>query len=260
MIQLKDIHSVFFLGIGGIGMSGLARYFSQKGIKVSGYDKTPSALTDDLMAEGMHICFDEDLKHIPDDIDLVVYTPAVPNDQKQFVHLRTTQIPIYKRAQILGLIAQDKKAIAIAGTHGKTTTSSMTAHVLKNSGEDISAFLGGILAEFGTNYLIGDSEWIVLEADEYDRSFHQLYPQIAVVNAMDADHLDIYGTQEEFTAAFYQFLCQSKDDAILLLKEGVSEKFTEEQLAVLYDKYQVSTFGFGNGCDWKIVPIQSVGN
>jgi UDP-N-acetylmuramate--alanine ligase len=259
MIQLKDINSIFFLGIGGIGMSGLARYFAQKGKKVAGYDKTPSALTDALVAEGMKVCFDESLNHIPEDVDLVVYTPAIPNDQKQFVYLQTTQIPIYKRAQILGLIAQDKKSIAIAGTHGKTTTSSMTAHLLKKSGEDISAFLGGILTEFGTNYLIGESDWIVLEADEYDRSFLQLYPDIAVVNAIDADHLDIYGTQQEFTSAFHQFLCQCKENAVILLKEGVQEQFSDIQISELHSKYKVLTFGFGTENDWRIVPLNSVG-
>ncbi len=257
MIQLNDIKSIFFLGIGGIGMSGLARYFSHKGIKVSGYDKTPSSLTDALIEEGMAICFDESLEHLPKDIDLVVYTPAVPDDQKQFVYLKTTNIPIYKRAQILGLIASDKKAIAIAGTHGKTTTSSMTAHLLKKSGEDISAFLGGILSEFGTNYLIGGSDWVVLEADEYDRSFLQLHPSIAVVNAMDADHLDIYGTQEVFTAAFFQFLCQSKPNGHILLKEGVKERFSEDQKSALYNRYKVETFGFGVDCDWQILPEAS---
>ena len=259
MIQLKDIKSIFFLGIGGIGMSGLARYFLQKGIKVSGYDKTPSDLTEALSNEGMTICYDEGLEHITSDIDLVVYTPAVPEDQKQFIYFKSTNIPIYKRAQILGLIASGQKSIAIAGTHGKTTTSSMTAHVLKNSGMDITAFLGGILSEYGTNYLLGSSDWVVLEADEYDRSFLQLYPDIAVVNAMDADHLDIYGSQEEFTAAFYTFLSQCHEGALILLKEGVQERFSNEQYAHLLSKYEVNTFGFGETCDYKIVPINHHG-
>lgn len=260
MIQLKDIKSIFFLGIGGIGMSGLARYFIHKGIKVAGYDKTPSDLTEALSKEGMKICYDESLDHIPADVDLVVYTPAVPDDQAQLVYFRTTHLPVIKRAQILGLIASDKKTIAIAGTHGKTTTTSMTAHVLKKSGMDITAFLGGILSEFGTNYLLGTSDWVVLEADEYDRSFLQLYPDIAVVNAMDADHLDIYGSQEEFTLAFYKFLSQCRDGATILLKEGVKERFTLEQISDLRNKYKVKTFGFGENCNYRIVPINHHGN
>jgi UDP-N-acetylmuramate--alanine ligase len=252
-MKIDDVKSIFFLGIGGIGMSGLARYFAHKGIKVAGYDKTSTPLTEALASEGMSVCYDEALHHIPSDVDLVVYTPAVPDTHAQYQFFKERGYVIYKRAQILGLITQPLYTIAIAGTHGKTTTSSMTAHTLKKAGLDISAFLGGVLVEFKTNYLIGTSPYVVVEADEFDRSFHQLTPSIAVINAMDPDHLDIYGTEEAFVESFYQFILKSKKGSLILMKSGVPERFSPAMIEDIRARYDVKTFGFEDQCDWKIV-------
>jgi UDP-N-acetylmuramate--alanine ligase len=192
-----ELTSVYFIGIGGIGMSAIARYFNTRGVAVAGYDKTETALTQQLNAEGIRVYYSEDLDVLPENIDLVVYTPAVPADHQQLVHLLNLGVPVMKRAQVLGLISQSQKTIAIAGTHGKTTTSSMVTHVLKSCDEPVSAFLGGILSGYNTNYFLGDSDWVVVEADEFDRSFLHLQPEIAVVNSIDPDHLDIYGTPKK---------------------------------------------------------------
>ncbi|MEZ4980908.1 MAG: Mur ligase domain-containing protein [Saprospiraceae bacterium] len=188
---------MYFLGIGGIGMSALARYFHKRGVEVFGYDKTSTELTKQLEEEGMDIHYDDNPEKIPHNLDVVVLTPAIPNENLEKKWLVESGIPIKKRAEMLGLISRNKKAVAIAGTHGKTTTSSITAHLLRTGGIDCSAFLGGIAANFNSNFVDGDSDWVVIEADEYDRSFLQLHPEIAAVISMDPDHLDIYGTEEE---------------------------------------------------------------
>jgi UDP-N-acetylmuramate--alanine ligase len=227
MINLNNIQNIYFLGIGGIGMSALARYFHSQGKHVAGYDRSSTQLTQQLEKEGMQIHYADDLNAIPatfkeKEKTLVIFTPAVPDEHKEFNFFRQNEFTIKKRAEILGLISQTKEVIAIAGTHGKTTTSTMTAHLLKQSHLDCSAFLGGISQNYHSNLLLSaSSNWVVAEADEYDRSFLQLFPQQAVVTAMDADHLDIYGTHEEVKKAFRQFISQIKEGGSLVIKKGL---------------------------------------
>jgi UDP-N-acetylmuramate--alanine ligase len=192
-MDLKSIQTVYFIGVGGIGMSAIARYFNGRGAKVLGYDKTSTELTRTLAAEGIDIHYEEDVSRIPEGVDLVVYTPAVPDSHAELQYFRQQGTPIKKRAEVLGIISRGMKAIAIAGTHGKTTTTTLTTYLLRECGVDCTAFLGGIALDFETNFVEGQSEWVVVEADEYDRSFLHLSPNIAVVLSMDADHLDIYG-------------------------------------------------------------------
>ena len=213
----------YFLGIGGIGMSALARYFHQRGDCVSGYDRTETPLTRQLVAEGIPVHYQDNPALIPDGIDLVVYTPAVPTDTAEYRYLLEKGYPIKKRSQVLGEIARGKKCIAVAGTHGKTSTSSMIAHILSHTDAGCSAFLGGVSKNFNSNVLVNnDSEYVVVEADEYDRSFLQLTPHCAVITATDADHLDIYGTRENMVEAFRQFASQIHPDGTLVLKQGLT--------------------------------------
>ena len=213
----------YFLGIGGIGMSALARYFHQRGDRVSGYDRTETPLTRQLVAEGIPVHYQDNPALVPDGIDLVVYTPAVPTDTAEYRYLLEKGYPIKKRSQVLGEITRGKKCIAVAGTHGKTSTSSMIAHILSHTDAGCSAFLGGVSKNFNSNVLVNnDSEYVVVEADEYDRSFLQLMPHCAVITATDADHLDIYGTRENMVEAFRQFASQIHPDGTLVLKQGLT--------------------------------------
>ncbi len=239
-----ELTSVYFIGIGGIGMSAIARYFNTRGVAVAGFDKTETALTQQLNAEGIRVYYTEDLDVLPENIDLVVYTPAVPSDHQQLVHLLNLGVPVMKRAQVLGLISQAQKTIAIAGTHGKTTTSSMVTHVLKSCDESVSAFLGGILSGYNTNYFLGDSEWVVVEADEFDRSFLHLQPEIAVVNSIDPDHLDIYGTPDKVTEAYLAFIHKTKENGTVLLSHQAAQDLGAEEVAAIKNKYRVLTYGF----------------
>lgn len=211
-----------FIGIGGIGMSALARHFHQRGDTVTGYDRSETPLTRQLQAEGIAIHYQDDPALLPAHVDIAVYTPAVPADNAQMKTLRQQGVPCYKRAEILGEITRGKKCIAVAGTHGKTTTTAMITHLLLQSGQGCSAFLGGISKNLQSNYTFDEkSEYIVVEADEYDRSFLQLHPHIAVVTATDDDHLDIYGSHENLIQAFSQFVSQTDDDGMLVVKEGL---------------------------------------
>ena len=221
-MNLANIHSIYFIGIGGIGMSGLARYFQLHGRKISGYDKTRSELTNELMREGMQIHFEEDVDAIPKDVDLVVYTPAVPPDHRELSYYREHRYWAIKRSDLLEELTKDLFTIAVAGTHGKTTTTSMIAHILKSSGYDCTAFLGGISANYHTNFLAGKNKTVVVEADEFDRSFLKLHPNIAVVTSSDADHLDIYGTQEAVGHAYADFAGKIKKGGILNTKRNLS--------------------------------------
>jgi len=196
-MQLRDLHTVYFVGIGGIGMSALARYFTGQGIAVHGYDRTATELTRSLESEGARIHYEEDVHQIPGTVDLVVYTPAVPATHKELVYFRKQRTPMRKRAEVLGLISRDRRAIAVAGTHGKTTTSSILTHLLRSAEVDCTAFLGGIAMNYSSNYVAGKSDWVVIEADEFDRSFLHLEPELAVITSMDPDHLDIYGDHEQ---------------------------------------------------------------
>ena len=212
----------YFLGIGGIGMSALARFFHHRGDTVSGYDRTPSPLTDELRAEGIDIHFDDNPDLIPAQVDLAVYTPAVPSDLLEFQALVARGVKMEKRSQVLGEVTRGKRCIAVAGSHGKTTTTTMIAHLLSNAPCGCSAFLGGISKNFGSNLLVDNkSEYVVVEADEYDRSFLQLHPYMAVITATDPDHLDIYGTHEHMMEAYLQFANQVEADGRLFLKENI---------------------------------------
>lgn len=227
MMELSNIKRVYLVGIGGIGMSGLARYFHQLGCVVCGYDKTPTDLTDSLHNEGICIIFEDEPAEIqisfrqPDDSTLVIYTPAIPKDSAILNFFTGKGFTLYKRSQVLGLISASKFTIAVAGTHGKTTTSSMIAHILKDSGADCSAFLGGISSNYQSNVLFGKNDIVVVEADEYDRSFLTLHPDIAVVTSMDADHLDIYGDHSHLTESFTLFASQIKQGGQLINKQGL---------------------------------------
>ncbi|MFN8288012.1 MAG: UDP-N-acetylmuramate--L-alanine ligase [Chitinophagales bacterium] len=221
-MNLKDIKKVYFLGIGGIGMSALARYFKSLGAEVSGYDKTPTHLTDELKAEGIDVVFEDDLNLMPKDIDLVVYTPAIPKDHKGFNFYRDNNYNLKKRSEVLGIISADRFTIAVAGSHGKTTVSSMIAHILTQSGFGCSAFLGGIAVNYNSNYLQGQNDVVVIEADEFDRSFHRLSPDMAVITAVDTDHLDIYGSKEAIDEAFLEFVNKVSDEGFLVVKSNQS--------------------------------------
>ena len=226
MTAQSDIQNIFFLGIGGIGMSALARYFYRHGYCVSGYDRTPSELTENLEDEGIKITYQDSLDflqslELPVRTSLVVRTPAVPEDNLIYTYLREQGYTILKRAEVLGLVTREKKALCVAGTHGKTTTSTMIAHLMKGERSGVNAFLGGISMNYHTNVLIDpESEYVVVEADEYDRSFHHLTPYISVVTAVDADHLDIYGTEEAYREAFAHYT--SLITGALVMKEGIA--------------------------------------
>jgi UDP-N-acetylmuramate--alanine ligase len=236
---MEGINRMYFLGIGGIGMSALARYFHKRGVEVFGYDKTSTELTRQLEAEGMDIHYDDNPEKIPHNLDVVVLTPAIPNENLEKKWLVESGIPIKKRAEMLGLISRNKKAVAIAGTHGKTTTSSITAHLLRTGGIDCSAFLGGIAANFYSNFVDGESDWVVIEADEYDRSFLHLHPEIAAVISMDPDHLDIYGTEEEILSGGYlAFINQVNPEGRVIVNE---------QFAHLIESRNIDTLGFNEG-------------
>lgn len=210
--------NIYFLGIGGIGMSALARYFQKKGCKVSGYDKTPSPLTARLEEEGMTIHYEDNPNLIPDDIDFVVLTPAIPSDSLELNYLRERNVRIIKRAEVLGEISRHTKSIAVAGSHGKTTVTSMVTHLLKYSGKKMSAFIGGIAKNINSNVVIGDEndELVVMEADEFDRSFLRLSPYLSIVTSIDADHLDIYGDKEQVVESFNQFVEKTAADGVVV--------------------------------------------
>ena len=215
---MEHIQRVYFLGIGGIGMSALARYFHQHGAEVYGYDRTETPLTKSLAAAGMHLHYEDRVELVPSNLDLAIWTPALPADHQELNHIRSLGIPLLKRAAVLGLISKSKRCIGIGGTHGKTSTSTLTSWLLRATGVDITAFVGGISGNFASNYLEGESDWVVVEADEYDRSFLQLFPEVAVVNAVDPDHLDIYGSEEEVLRSYQQFGKQLKPGGLLLLQ------------------------------------------
>ena len=210
-MELKDIKAVYFVGAGGIGMSAIARYFINRGLVVAGYDKTPSALTRQLEKEGMVIHYDENVDEIPQACRdkascLVVYTPAIPATHKELSYFRENGFEIQKRAQVLGTLTRTHKGLCVAGTHGKTTTSTMCAHIMHQSHVDCNAFLGGISKNYGTNYILSDhSDYVVIEADEFDRSFHWLRPWMSVITSTDPDHLDIYGTKEAYLESFRHY-------------------------------------------------------
>ena len=224
---MKSYESLYFIGAGGIGMSALVRYFLAKGYKVAGYDRTPSALTAELQSEGLEIGYDESVASIPgycldSATTLVVYTPAIPATHAGLVYFKEHGFRVVKRAELLGLITQSSKGLCFSGTHGKTTTSSMAAHIFHESSIGCNAFLGGILRNYNSNLILSDkSPFTVIEADEYDRSFHWLHPYMAVVTATDPDHLDIYGTEEAYLESFAHFTSLIQPGGCLVMRKGI---------------------------------------
>jgi len=220
-MNVQELKRIYFIGIGGIGMSALARYFRQSGATVGGYDRTPTPLTRQLEQEGIRIVYTDGAGELDRDAELVVYTPAIPADHPQLNWYLEHNYPVFKRSDVLQWISESMFSITVAGTHGKTTISTMIAFLLRETGYGCNAFLGGIPVNYGTNYWSSDNNTAVIEADEYDRSFLKLNPDIAVLTAMDADHLDIYGTVEEMEAAFIQYTKNIKPGGILLAKHGL---------------------------------------
>ena len=251
------------MGIGGIGMSALARYFRFLDARIYGYDKTSTALTDELVAEGMIIHFEENVDLIPADIDLVVYTPAIPPEHKEFQFFLGNKIQLKKRSEVLGMITLDFTTLAVAGTHGKTTTSALVAHILKTTGINMVAFLGGISKNYATNFIAPTSlseaeqahntkRYAVAEADEFDRSFLRLYPQVAIITSMDDDHFDIYRNSDDLRKAFMEFASQTLPGGLLIYKKGLPL----ESLRNL--KYSVKTYSLEGGSDYHPQNVRNV--
>ena len=231
--------NIYFIGIGGIGMSAIARYYNAKGYKVSGYDKTPSPLTHALESEGIDVHYTDDISYIPTDVEntLVVYTPAIPKDMGELVYVQSNGYRVIKRSRMLGEIAQGQRCMAVAGTHGKTTTSTLLSHLFTASEAGCSAFLGGISKNYNSNLLIHDNDVIVAEADEFDRSFLQLFPEVAVITSMDADHLDIYGDEAHIKQAFKDFASQVSGTVIV--KKGLDITANDT-------KADIKTYAYGD--------------
>ena len=222
VISLNSLNKIYFIGIGGIGMSALARYFKSRGAVVSGYDKTTTPLTRDLEALGIDIHYTDDVTAIPKDVDVVIYTPAIPANHQELVYYKEHNYTVAKRSDVLRWITANSFNICVAGTHGKTTITTMIAHLLRDSDYGCNAFLGGISANYKTNFWSNPNNVVVVEADEYDRSFLKLLPDIAVITAMDPDHLDIYGTAEAMEDAFVHFSQKVKDDGCIVAKYGMT--------------------------------------
>lgn len=240
-MELKDIKAVYFIGAGGIGMSAIARYFIHRGQVVAGYDKTPSDLTHQLEKEGMLIHYEEDIDEIPHACKnpkstLVVYTPAIPATHKELEFFRERGFEIQKRAQVLGTLTRSHKGLCFAGTHGKTTTSTMCAHIMHQSHMDCNAFLGGISKNYGTNYILSDSsDYVVIEADEFDRSFHWLRPWMSVITSTDPDHLDIYGTKEAYLESFRHYTELIQPGGALIIHRDLEMKQHVQEGVKVYD-------------------------
>ena len=239
-MELKDIKSVYFVGAGGIGMSALARYFLNKGVIVAGYDKTPTDLTRQLEKEGMLIHYEENLDEIPNackqkDTCLIIYTPAIPDTHQELRFFRDNGFEIQKRAQVLGTLTKSHKGLCVAGTHGKTTTSTMCAHIMHQSHLDCNAFLGGISKNYGTNYILSSSDYVVIEADEFDRSFHWLRPWMTVITATDPDHLDIYGTKEAYLESFRHYTELIQPGGALIIHRDLEMKESLQPGVKRYD-------------------------
>lgn len=258
-MELKDIKAVYFVGAGGIGMSALARYFLNKGIVVAGYDKTPSDLTRKLEEEGMRIHYEENVAEIPIECKdasscLVIYTPAIPANHQELVYFKENGFEIQKRAQVLGTLTRTHKGLCVAGTHGKTTTSTMCAHLMHQSHVDCNAFLGGISKNYGTNYILSDiSDFVVIEADEFDRSFHWLRPWMTVITSTDPDHLDIYGTKEAYLESFRHYTTLIQPQGTLIIHRDLEMKQEVQEGVRVYDyslhegDFHAENIRIGNG-------------
>jgi len=251
-VKLTDYNNVYFLGIGGIGMSALARWFNRNGFQVAGYDRTSTYLTQELIDEGIAVHYDDDPENIPADFIedreqlLLIYTPAIPGDHREMNYLRALEIPMFKRSQILGKITENIFTVAVAGTHGKTTTSSMIAHILKSAKKDVAAFLGGIATNYNSNFIANEESLekalAVVEADEFDRSFLTLLPDLAVVTSADADHMDIYGDVDTLRESFRMFIQRVRENGKIFVREGLEKEIIPEHI-----KASVHTYGLNRG-------------
>lgn len=248
-MELNQLHKIYFIGIGGIGMSALARYFIGLGMEVHGYDRTETELTKALAAEGMVIHYTDNVSYIPNGVDLVIFTPAVPKDHTELIYFQQNNFPVLKRSEVLGLISRSMKCIGVAGTHGKTTTSCLVTHILRVGGVDATAFLGGLSLSIGSNFVQGKSDWVVVEADEYDRSFLRLSPDMAIINSMDPDHLDIYGDEKTFRQAFRDYTKKVKPGGKVFKKQGLILRGDKNQDA------SWSTYGLKKG-DYRAVNLR----
>jgi UDP-N-acetylmuramate--alanine ligase len=256
-VKLEQYDNIYFLGIGGIGMSSLARWFMKKGLQVSGYDKTSTVLTKELENEGMIVHYDDDVKHIPQpviqkkDRTLVIFTPAIPKDHKEHAFLNEQGYTIMKRSEVLGLISKDYTTVGVAGTHGKTTTSSMVAHILKSADKSMVGFLGGITTNYNSNLIMNGEVTkdtiAVAEADEFDRSFLRLFPEIAIVTSADADHLDIYGDHNSVINSFKDFIKQINKGGHLIIHESIAELLSSDVDHVTKHIYSMSRGQFFAG-------------
>ena len=272
-MESKDLKAVYFVGAGGIGMSAIARYYLKRGLVVAGYDKTPSELTRQLEHEGMLIHYEESVADIPQACRqpqscLVIYTPAIPADHEELVYFREHGFEIQKRAQVLGTLTREHRGLCVAGTHGKTTTSTMCAHIMHQSALDCNAFLGGISKNYGTNYILSDSDYVVIEADEFDRSFHWLRPWMTVITSTDPDHLDIYGTKEAYLESFRHYTTLIQPGGALIIHRGLEMQEDLPQGVRRYDyalnegDFHAENIRIGNGTitfDF-VSPIESVPN
>ncbi len=250
MIRLDSLKRLYFIGIGGIGMSALARYFAHRNIEIFGYDKVQTELTKTLENEGMHIHYDDDPIWIPEGIDLVVYTPAIPKDHRELNWFLSNQFTVVKRAEMLGWISRDSDALCVAGTHGKTTTSSMLSHILTYGKHEASCIIGGIMTNYKSNFIYGSSKWLVLEADEFDRSFLHLEPKHSAILSTDSDHLDIYGDGDSMVEGFEAFAKKLKTGGTLFLHQSI--QLSEECTKTLVTKgCKIIPYGLDNlifGC------------
>lgn len=256
MRESVEYRKLYFLGIGGIGMSAVARYYLDKGVEVFGYDLTETRLTRKLEAEGMKIHYEDNPDNIPEGIDMVIYTPAIPESHREFQWFVENGYVIKKRAEVLGMISRENKAIAVAGTHGKTSTSSLLAHILKYCGLEASSFLGGIVSNYDSNYLTGTSEYCVLEADEFDRSFLHLKPEILLVLSMDADHLDIYNDRRSMIEAYEELCGNIAEGGVLVLAAGLENEFSKSWIEEM-KKLKVNVFIQGKEFEYKNIRIES---
>lgn len=258
-MDINNIKSVYFIGAGGIGMSAIVRYFLTNGYNVGGYDKTPTPLTERLIAEGAQIHYDESVESIPQcfkdkEHTLVVFTPAIPEEHEELQWFRKNGFEVQKRAQVLGYISMKLKAVCAAGTHGKTTTSTMAAHLLHQSGIDCNAFLGGISKNYGTNYILSEkSDLVVIEADEFDRSFHWLRPYMTVITSTDPDHLDIYGTKEAYLESFRKYTSLIQPGGYLIIHKGLEMEADVQEGVTVYEysrhegDFHAENIRIGNG-------------
>ncbi|MEI6574660.1 MAG: UDP-N-acetylmuramate--L-alanine ligase [Bacteroidota bacterium] len=250
-MKLADLKHIYFIGIGGIGMSALARYFHSKGVYVSGYDKTATPLTQQLQSEGICVHFEENIAALPKEIDLVVFTPAVPASHAELVFLKEKGFTVVKRAELLGMLTRETICIAVGGTHGKTTTSTLIAHLFNNSSLGCNAILGGISKNYGTNLILSEeSLFMITEADEFDRSFLKLFPEMAVITSTDADHLDIYGTDKKIKEAYSAFAGQVKTGGAVVQRFGLDLDTAHDK------KVRFFTYGFEEGADFRAVNLR----